>query len=135
MFKRVLHVSISKTSVATLPETRKIEVLNVCISGQTAEAHEKNRMCPPMCQVKKESKCNYLVDTCQTSGYTKDVLQATIACLAVCVVLQGTSTCTRTGTIPLGSHFQGQSCTHICLMHWIDYRVPSSVTSLTTSHM
>ena len=40
-FKLVLNVLNSKTSVATLPETLEIEILNVCISGQTSEAHEK----------------------------------------------------------------------------------------------
>ena len=57
-FKRVLNVPISKTSVATLPETRKMKILNMCISGQTAEAHGKNRMCPLVCQVKKGSYSN-----------------------------------------------------------------------------
>ncbi len=45
-------MSISKTSVAILPETHNIEILNMCISGQTAEAHEKTLIC----QVKYGSK-------------------------------------------------------------------------------
>jgi hypothetical protein len=40
--------------VATLPETRKIKFLNMCINGQTPEAHGKKSYVSSMCQVKIE---------------------------------------------------------------------------------